>query len=75
MNVCKEIIYNKKELYKYKGYRYRKQFKQIISKIISPMERLQSVNNVLNSLMLKKVFKDGQQSWKDLEKNKMIMKQ
>lgn len=40
MNVCKEIIYNKKELYKYKGYRYRKQFKQIISKIISPMERL-----------------------------------
>ena len=39
------------------------------------MERLQSVNNVLNSLMLKKVFKDGQQSWKDLEKNKMIMKQ
>lgn len=35
------------------------------------MERLQSVNNVkalLNSLMLKKVFKDGQQSWKDLGK-------
>ena len=44
------------------------------------MKRPQSINlrikckNLLNSLMLKKVFKGGQENWRGLERDRMIMK-